>query len=49
MDMLKETKPEFAKGQEAQGASYFDIPESQGLAKDFWDVEKGNGKIITVF
>ena len=49
MVMLKEPKPKFAIGQEAQGASYFDILEGQGLAKGFWDVEKGKGKIIIIF
>ena len=49
MAMLKETKPKFVKRQEAQGASYFDIPEGQGLAEGFWDVEKGKSNIITAF
>ena len=43
MAMLKETNPKFAKGQEAQGASYFDIIEGQGLADGFWGMEKGKG------
>ena len=49
MAMLKDTEPELAKGQEAQGASYFDIAEGQGLAKSFRGIEKGKGKIVTVF
>ena len=35
MAMLNEPKPKFAKGQEAQCASYFDIPDGQGLAEGF--------------
>ena len=35
MAMLNEPKLKFAKGQEAQGASFFEIREGQGLAKDF--------------
>ena len=49
MAMLKETEPKFTKGQEVQGASYFDILEGQGLAEGFWGVENGKGKIIKVF
>ena len=49
MAILKETKPKFAIRQVAQGAPYFDILEGQGLAKGFWVVEKGKGKIIIIF
>ena len=49
MAILKEIKPKFAIWQVAQGAPYFDILETQGLAKGFWDIEKGKAKIITVF
>ena len=49
MAMLNEQKPKFAIRQVAQGAPYFDILETQGLAKGFWDKEKGKGKIINVF
>ena len=49
MAILKEIKPEFAIRQVAQGAPYFDILEGQGLAKGFWVVENGKGKIIIVF
>ena len=41
MTILKEIKSKFAIRQVAQGASYFDILEGQGLAKGFWNVEKG--------
>ena len=41
MAMLKEPKPKFTKGKEAQGASHFDILEGLGLAEGFWGVEKG--------
>ena len=41
MSMLKELKPKFTIRQAAQGASYFDILEGQGLAKGLWNMEKG--------
>ena len=43
MAILMETKPKFAIRQVAQGAPYFDILETQGLAKGFWDIEMGKG------
>ena len=49
MAILKQTKPNFAIRQVAQGAPYFDILEGQGLAKSFWSVENGKGKIIIIF
>ena len=49
MAILKETKPKFTRRQVAQGAPYFDILEDQGLARCFWIVEKGKGKIIIIF
>ena len=39
MAMLKEAEPELSKGQEVQGASYFDIPEGQGLVEGFWGMK----------
>ena len=35
MAILNKTQPELAKVQEAQDASYFNIPKDQGLAKGF--------------
>ena len=49
MTVLKEIKSNFAIRQVAQDAPYFDILEGQGLAKSFWSVEKGKGKIIIIF
>ena len=49
MTILKETKSKFAIRQVAQGAPYFDILETRGLAKGYWNVEIGKGKIIMIF
>ena len=49
MTILKEIKSNFAIRQVAQGAPYFDILEGQCLAKSFWSVENGKGKIIIIF
>ena len=43
MFMLNESKPKFAIRQVAQGASYFNILEDQGLAKDFSNMKKSKG------
>ena len=49
MTILKETKSNFVIRQVAQGAPYFDILETRGLAKGYWNVEIGKGKIILIF
>ena len=49
MTILKEIKSNFTIRQVAQGAHYFDILEGQGLAKGYWNVEKGKDKIIIIF
>ena len=49
MAMLNEPMPKFAMRQVAQGSPYFDILNGQGLAKGYWNVEKGKGKIIIIF
>ena len=49
MTILKETKSKFAIRQVVQGAPYFDILHGQGLAKGYWNVENGKGKIIIIF
>ena len=43
--MLKERKPKFAKGQEAQSAFYFDILEGQGLDEGFRGCEEKEKKM----
>ena len=44
MTVLNETKSNFAIRQVAQGAPYFDILETRGLAKGYWNVENGQKK-----
>ena len=38
MTILEKTESNFAIRQVAQGASYFNILEGQGLAKGFWNM-----------
>ena len=49
MTILKVIKSNFSIRQVAQDAPYFDILQGQGLAKGYWNVEKGKGKIIIIF
>ena len=49
MTILKETKSKFAIRQVVQVTPYFNIPEIRGLAKGYWNVETGKGKIIIIF
>ena len=49
MTILKEIKSNFTIRLIAQGAPYFNILETQGLAEGFWNIKKGKGKIIKIF
>ena len=49
MTILKEKKSNFTIRQVAQGPPYFDTLETRGLAKGYWNVEIGKGKIIIIF
>ena len=49
MTILEEIKSNFAIKQVAQGAPYFDILETWGLAIGYWNIEIGKGKFIIIF
>ena len=46
MTILKETKSKFAIRQAVQGTPYFNILETRGLAKGYWNDEIGKGYIL---
>ena len=46
MTNLKEIKSKFAVRQVAQGAHYFDILETRGLAKGFWNMKMAKAKSL---